>query len=403
LLTYSAEKIIIASLSFAVILSFLLDPSIFGSNNYTLQSAYAQVTWSAWKQLDGNITGDPSIFPYTKNAESPIVFILEGKDNESVAANSTGGHNLWYKVLGSYTYNWIPLDGNITSQIAVGQNADGRLEVFGGESEQGVSHTYQLSAIAPAMFPRKTDSWSEWKSLGGGVTGNPSVGKFKDGRLAVFVIGGLFDAYYKVQTAPNNDTWSNNWIPLGGKFTGKEVAVANNADGSLQIFAAGGGGRIYTNSQTAPNSSTWSGWKSLGGSSSNDPSVGIDASGRLVIFYTDRFFDAYYKVQTAPNSDTWSNDWIRSGQNIAGKITAIRFMNELYLFARTADNSTVYGIYGNQPIWSDWRSLGGSAISNIVANIQNHGQTCEQNEPILRVFAGRGEHGVWYRQGCINK
>lgn len=384
---------------FALTVYFLLNPG----NSNVLQSVYAQVTWSPWKQIVGNMTGDPSVYPYTKNGESPIVFLrgdIGGAANSKGSNNNTWYSNTWYSTSRS---NWIPLDGHISSQIAVGQNADGTLVAFGGENKRGVLYTYQLPTLAPTMFPRNTDNWSEWKSLGGGITGNPSVGRFQDGRLVVFVIGRLSDAYYKVQVAPNNNTWSNNWIPLGGNFTGKEIAVANNADGRLQIFATGGGGRIYTNSQTAPNSNTWSGWKSLGGLSNSDPSVGIDASGRLVVFYTDRFSDAYYKVQTGPNNNTWSNNWIRSSQNMVGKITAVEFMDKLYLFARAADNSTVYGVYSGQPIWSDWRSLGGSAISNIAANIQTRGQTCPQNEPILSVFAGRGEHGVWYRQGCINE
>ena len=72
------------------------------------------------------------------------------------------------------------LGGGLTSTIAVGGNADGRLEVFVRGTHNALWHNWQT---AP------NGGWSGWNSLGGGLTSDPVVGRNADGRLEVFVRG----------------------------------------------------------------------------------------------------------------------------------------------------------------------------------------------------------------------
>ena len=57
-------------------------------------------------------------------------------------------------------------------------------------------------------------NWSGWAGLGGGLTSNVAVGKNADGRMEAFVRGTDNALYHIWQTAPNNG-WSG-WASLGG-------------------------------------------------------------------------------------------------------------------------------------------------------------------------------------------
>jgi len=132
-------------------------------------------------------------------------------------------------------------------QIAMGRNADGRLEVFalvGGN----ISHLWQT---AP------NGQWSQPKPFGTvGVT-KMAVASNADGRLEVFaLVGG--DIIHFWQTAPNGQ-WSQS-KPFGTVGVTK-MAVASNADGRLEVFALVGGDIVHF-WQTAPNGQ-WSHSKQL--------------------------------------------------------------------------------------------------------------------------------------------
>jgi hypothetical protein len=73
-----------------------------------------------------------------------------------------------------------PSAGVRVADLAVGANADGRLELFGSDQSGEVWHVWQT---AP------NSGWSSWASLGGEAFSAPLVGRNQDGRLEVFVEG----------------------------------------------------------------------------------------------------------------------------------------------------------------------------------------------------------------------
>jgi hypothetical protein len=83
----------------------------------------------------------------------------------------------------------------ITSNIAVGRNADGRLEFFVRGTDNAVWHKWQV-------VPNGT--WSGWDSMGGVITEDPAVGSNADGRMEVFVRGTDGAVWHVWQTAPSN-------------------------------------------------------------------------------------------------------------------------------------------------------------------------------------------------------
>src|SRR5262245_24792428 len=79
---------------------------------------------------------------------------------------------------------WRPfesLGGNLLpGPVAVGRNADGRLEVFARGTNSAI---WYIGQTAPG------GDWSAWQSLGGTLTGPPDVAPNPDGRLEVFARG----------------------------------------------------------------------------------------------------------------------------------------------------------------------------------------------------------------------
>ena len=96
-------------------------------------------------------------------------------------------------------------------QIAVGQNADGRLEVFTVSGQGSVHHCWQGSR-------GDSGSWTGWAELGSGhVAHNIVVGQNDDGRLEVVDFDGSATTYH-IWQGPQDlyggvGGWSN-WTPL---------------------------------------------------------------------------------------------------------------------------------------------------------------------------------------------
>jgi hypothetical protein len=214
------------------------------------------------------------------------------------------------------------LGGSVFDQIAVGQNLDGRLEIFYPNDGHVICHNWQTSP---------NSGWSGGAYLGGMTASNEvgtiAVGRNTDGRLEIFYPGTNGHIYHNWQTSANNG-WSgenelggasygpiavapgvnpnggleiyyvgtdlqlyNNWQTNGwngenllGGYP-KSVAVGRNADGRLEVFYVSGmNGRICHNWQIAPGSG-WSGENELGGDGDLQIAVAENADGRLEIFY----------------------------------------------------------------------------------------------------------------------
>jgi hypothetical protein len=92
-----------------------------------------------------------------------------------------------------------------------------------------------------------SEGWSGWASEGGVLTSNIAVGQNEDGRLEAFVRGTDQALWHKWQTAPNSG-WSG-WLSEGGVLT-SDIAVGHNADGHLEVFVRGTDNALWHNWQT---------------------------------------------------------------------------------------------------------------------------------------------------------
>ena len=96
--------------------------------------------------------------------------------------------------------------GVLTSDIAVGTNADGRLEVFARGTDGALWHKWQM---APQQRPSRIGT-----RRAGCSPSNIAVARNADGRLEVFARGTDNALWHKWQMAPNSAF--SDWATQGG-------------------------------------------------------------------------------------------------------------------------------------------------------------------------------------------
>jgi hypothetical protein len=95
----------------------------------------------------------------------------------------------------------------------------------------------------------------------------------REQRLEVFARGTDKALWHGWHTSPANG-WSG-WYSLGGMLTSNPT-VARNPDGRLEVFVRGTNGALYHMWQVAPNF-TWTSWSSLGGIKNRRASRRLDS------------------------------------------------------------------------------------------------------------------------------
>jgi hypothetical protein len=263
--------------------------------------------------------------------------------------------------------NWNSF-GTPTAQLngvsSVGQNIDGRLVVF--VSSQRTGELWHLWQTTP------NGTWSSWDSLynppGTGFSSNAAVGQNADGRLEVFLIGYDGVLWHRWQTAPGG-SWYPSWFSSGKPSAANlqyDPTVVNNTDGRLEVFAVDTNGILWHLWQTTPNG-TWSSWDSLGKPSTLDlgfPMAAKNADGRIEVFTVGNGA-LWHRWQTAPGG-SWYPSWFSSGQPslsipISIGVTALsqNADGRLEIFAVGTDGA-FWHLWQTTPngTWSAWDRLG---------------------------------------------
>ena len=268
---------------------------------------------------------------------------------------------------------WVSLGGVLTSDMAVGRNADGRLEIFARGLDNGLWHKWQTSAGG---------GWTGWASMGGVITSEPIVAQNLDGRLEVFAKGLDNGVWHQWQTTPSGG--GSGWYSMGGVITSR-IAVGRNADGRLELFVRGLDNGLWHKWQTAPNNGWSSGWVSRGGVITSPPVVGQNGDGRLEVFAKGLDNGVWHLWQTAPNGG-WTS-WASLGGVITSNIAVGRNKNgSLEIFARGLDNALWHNKW---QAGAGWSSMGGIITGDPVVAQNADGR--------LEVFARGADNGVWHQ------
>jgi hypothetical protein len=321
--------------------------------------------WSAWASEGGVLTSDIAV---GRNADGRLEAFVRGTDNA-----------LWHKwqVAPSGAWSgWVSLGGVLTSNIAVASNADGRLEAFVRGTDNALWHCWQ---VAPG------GAWSGWTSLGGVLTSEIAVGRNADGRLEVFVRGTDNALWHKWQVSAGGG-WSG-WASRGGVLTSNPT-VASNADGRLEAFVRGTDNALWHNWQVTPGGA-WSGWVSLGGVLTSDTAVGLNADGRLEAFVRGTDNALWHKWQVTPGG-AWSG-WASLAGVLTSTIAVARnSTGRLEAFVRGTDNA-LWHTWQVAPsgAWSGWASEGGVLTSNPSQASNGDGR--------IEIFVRGTDNALWHK------
>ena len=333
---------------------FMISPT--DKQLYTNYQVAANGAWSGWTSLGGlwNASGKITV---GNNADGRLEVFLVGTDGKLYTSyeTSVNGSTLWS--------GWTSLNGawSATGSLTVRNNADGRMQLFMISPTDSQLYTNYQVAV--------NGSWSGWSSLNGAwsLTGSIAVRSNADGRMQVLLVGTDGQMYTNYETSTNASAAWSGWTSLSGAWPANDtLGINNNADGRLEVFLIGGDGKLYTNYETSVNGTSWSGWVSLSGSWPSNKSLAVanNADGRMQIFSTGSDNQLYTNYQVAANgswsgwtslSGAWpANAMIRIANNADGRLEVylVGGDNQLYANYETSVNGSTS--------WAGWVPLGGS-------------------------------------------
>jgi acylphosphatase len=328
-----------------------------------IQSIYG--AHGGWASLGGGITSRVAV---GRNADGRLEVFARGTDNALWHIWQTAPNNGWS--------GWTSLGGLITSNPTVISNADGRLEVFARGTDNAVWHRWQTTAGG---------GWASWASLGGGLIGNIAAVRNADGRLELFVRG-TDNALWHIRQSTAGGGWAA-WASLGGGVSADPVAISN-ANGQLQAFVRGNDNALWHRKQNTAGGA-WANWASLGGGMIGNFAAGRNADGRLEVFVRGNDSALWHIWQTAA-AGPWSAWGSLGGGMTAEPMVTSNQDGRLEVFVRGNDNA-VWHIWQTAPSngWAGWGSLSGGIIDRVAAGRNADGR--------LEIFVQGNDNAVWHR------
>lgn len=296
---------------------------------------------------DGISTGCSIVYIYWMRSRAFTTNQIVQAGGATLAANyqtltgkTTAYADLRAAVAGMTIASDDPFSGKQTV-LAAAAWASNRLDIFGAGMDNAEYHKWWGGS-----------SWGGWESLGGVVTGNPSVASWAANRLDVFARGTDGAMYHRWW---DGSAWGG-WESLGGFITSDPKAVAWGPN-RLDVFARGTDNAMY---HRWWDGSSWGGWESLGGVITGNFSAVSWAADRLDVFGRGTDGAMYHKWW---DGSSWGG-WESLGGFITSDPAAVAWgPNRLDIFARGTDNA-MYHRWWDGSAWGGWESLGGVITSN---------------------------------------
>lgn len=194
--------------------------------------------------------------------------------------------------------DWYDLGGNFAGDVHAVSWAPGRLDLFVRGWDGNVYH----KAYENGWWPSQTG----WINLGGGgVTSDPVAVAWDKNRLDIFVRGKNGDVIHKAWTGSSWWPAGTDWESLGGVIPfGSKPAVASVKNNRLSVLVRGMDNAAWYNFW---NGQTWSGWNSIGGSMTSDPSIANYNWGVPNVFLAFRGADGKVNHRVGNGENVWIN------------------------------------------------------------------------------------------------
>jgi hypothetical protein len=220
--------------------------------------------------------------------------------------------------------------------LATAYDVDGRVEVFGTDSNHRIWWKYQnpsrivqktvkvtppgthteITVTVDEIVPPQTP-WSDWFQIPGGL-GQIKALRNADGRIILFGTnpgGNVYHCEQKVAQATQPSDWTG-WVQMDNKASGivqlRTMAPVLDAGGAVNLFVIGAGShQVYHARQSPPCTQTWTGWStpSLIRDGMQMVCAGIDGDDHLVVVGTDNKQMHNMNMQFNVEAQQWSG-WI---------------------------------------------------------------------------------------------
>jgi hypothetical protein len=273
--------------------------------------------------------------------------------NGLFAGQSFAIQPLWSNAAGGCVSESAPpsafrtLGGSLTSAPAAASWGQGRLDVFGRGTDNGLWHRSW-----------EGNAWSGWESQGGGLSSEPAVVAWGPGRLDAFARG------------TDNALWHRWWD--GSAWRGWEradgslksgAAVASWSANRLDVFAQGPDDALW---HRWWDGRSWSRWEELGGVLTSSPAAVSWGPDRIDVYARGTDNAVWHQFW---NGATWSGWDTQGGSFSSGPAVASRASGRLDVFARRGDGSLWrQSLDGSS--WSSWAALGGQWVTSPAAVTQ---------------------------------
>ncbi len=316
--------------------------------------------WSGWAALGGQLGGGTPVVGLNGDGRLEAFALSAGVAGPELV-------HLWQTSPGGDWSNWDNLGaapGAFLGALAVGENADGGLEIFGRVGLMSVGNLWHLWQTTPG------DGWSGWSDLGGGIGAHILVvGQNADGRLEVFAVSTFGSLWHIWQDDTSPTGWSD-WADLGGPPTAsltQGIAIQRNSDDGLEVFAAATDDAIWHIWQDSFSATGWGSWASLGAPAAVAlavPAGGRNADGRLEVFALGANALWHNWQDNAAPGGWFGWESLGTPPGVASLNTPTVGENEdgrLEVFAFGV-NDAVWHIWQDAASpngWSSWDSLGG--------------------------------------------
>jgi hypothetical protein len=240
---------------------------------------------------------------------------------------------------------WAPLGGGeaFTGQPVLGENADGRVQVTGHNTDTDVWVRTQTAKGSP--------DWGAWIDLASAMTWHPTVGRLPDGTLVGFAVDPQGQLWVQPQSGPNGTYLG--WGNLGAASLAGTPTVVTTATG-IRLFALDTSGAMKTASYASGALSTWT---SLGGSGLNGSPAAVVLPGYIVRVFV-RGADGTILTKQQGSTGTFPAAWDPVGVfTAAGSPSAVLspVSGKLEVVARGADGH-IYNTGETEQASGIWRS-----------------------------------------------
>lgn len=241
---------------------------------------------------------------------------MSSKRTISIGQNRDGRLEVFYVAKdGSLRHDWQRSPNGLWAgeetlareavHVATAVNADGRLEVFYVTPDGDLRHDWQKEAGSAWTGAQSLYVEGEAKKGATVKAQTVVVDANADGRLEVFYVDPHGVVQHDWQLTPNGDWHGAEKLSAEGGSTGA-LAVGRNADGRLEVFYSTGDGTLLHDWQLTPNGD-WHGPEALVAEGkqgkASEVVVGRNADGRLEAFYRDPIGIVWHDWQVAPNGD----------------------------------------------------------------------------------------------------